>query len=616
MARLPVTEEELIARYGPHLNEAPPGGWDARPRVDRVVEHPLLLLRPAVRHQAEGARQRGRRLRALVRVPVQRGQALPEGREALPPGQPPRPAVAPDGARPVVARRLPADRVGRRARPRRRPRSAASRATYGDDAFAMLSGVSLTNEKSYLIGKFARLALHTANLDYNGRFCMVSAGAGNKKALGVDRSPNPWSDIPLADVVWVAGIERRRDFPDHDELHLAGARPRARADRAGPTCRPARPHRRPVPPGPPGIRLGALRRGAPRADPQRLARPRVHRRPHRRLRPGRRRGRGHDPGVGGRRSPACPPQRIEQAAEWWGTSATGMLLHARRHRAADEGRRQRRWRRSTSASRPASSASPAAACRRSPARATARAGASTATSATSSPATATSRNPEHRAAHRRACGAATRRDPRQGHPRPGDHRGDPRGRDQGSAVDLLQPGRVGARLELHRGGARQARVLRRDRLLPVRVGQHADVVLARLAARGGRGHLDHAARGASSRSTRRSTRPARRAATGRSCSTSRTGWARASTSRTRTPSRSSRSCASRRPAEPPTTAAPPGSASRTRWACSGRSPRSATPARRACSRAASSSTPTARPASTACRSASRPRSSTTSTRSG
>ena len=63
-------------------------------------------------------------------------------------------------------------------------------ATYGDDAFAMLSGVSLTNEKSYLVGKFARLALHTANLDYNGRFCMVSAGAGNKKAFGIDRAAN------------------------------------------------------------------------------------------------------------------------------------------------------------------------------------------------------------------------------------------------------------------------------------------------------------------------------------------------------------------------------------------------------------------------------------------
>ena len=77
--------------------------------------------------------------------------------------------------------------------------------TYGKDSFALLSGVSLTNEKSYLIGKFARLALQTANLDYNGRLCMVSAGAANKKALGIDRASNPWSDIPLADVVFIAG---------------------------------------------------------------------------------------------------------------------------------------------------------------------------------------------------------------------------------------------------------------------------------------------------------------------------------------------------------------------------------------------------------------------------
>ena len=42
---------------------------------------------------------------------------------------------------------------------------------------------------------------------------MVSAGVGNKKALGVDRNPNPWSDIPLADVVWVAGSNVAETFP-------------------------------------------------------------------------------------------------------------------------------------------------------------------------------------------------------------------------------------------------------------------------------------------------------------------------------------------------------------------------------------------------------------------
>src|SRR5690606_36087479 len=30
-------------------------------------------------------------------------------------------------------------------------------------------------------------------------------GAANKKAFGIDRAANPWSDIPLAEVVWIAG---------------------------------------------------------------------------------------------------------------------------------------------------------------------------------------------------------------------------------------------------------------------------------------------------------------------------------------------------------------------------------------------------------------------------
>src|SRR5439155_2222685 len=77
--------------------------------------------------------------------------------------------------------------------------------TYGKDSFAILTGASLTNEKAYLMGKFARVALQTANIDYNGRLCMVSAAAASKKILGIDRSANPWSDIPKAKVILVAG---------------------------------------------------------------------------------------------------------------------------------------------------------------------------------------------------------------------------------------------------------------------------------------------------------------------------------------------------------------------------------------------------------------------------
>jgi assimilatory nitrate reductase catalytic subunit len=77
--------------------------------------------------------------------------------------------------------------------------------THGANAFGILSGASLTTEKTYLMGKFAHMCLRTSNIDYNGRLCMVSAGAGNKKAFGIDRAANPWDDIPGTDVIIVAG---------------------------------------------------------------------------------------------------------------------------------------------------------------------------------------------------------------------------------------------------------------------------------------------------------------------------------------------------------------------------------------------------------------------------
>jgi assimilatory nitrate reductase catalytic subunit len=76
---------------------------------------------------------------------------------------------------------------------------------HGPQAFAVLSGASLTVEKAYLMGKFARICLKTPYIDYNGRLCMVSAGAANKKALGIDRAANPMSDVLSAEVVWISG---------------------------------------------------------------------------------------------------------------------------------------------------------------------------------------------------------------------------------------------------------------------------------------------------------------------------------------------------------------------------------------------------------------------------
>jgi assimilatory nitrate reductase catalytic subunit len=106
-----------------------------------------------------------------------------------------------DPTRPDGFRAVPyAEAIGRVASEIQRIQSA-----YGNDAFGVLGGASMTTEKCYLLGKFARVCLKTRYIDYNGRLCMVSAGAGNKKAFGIDRAGNPMSDIPLADVVWVGG---------------------------------------------------------------------------------------------------------------------------------------------------------------------------------------------------------------------------------------------------------------------------------------------------------------------------------------------------------------------------------------------------------------------------
>jgi len=69
----------------------------------------------------------------------------------------------------------------------------------GRDTVGVFGGGSLTNEKAYLLGKLARVALGTANIDYNGRYCMSSGAAANNKAFGLDRGlPFPLEDLENA----------------------------------------------------------------------------------------------------------------------------------------------------------------------------------------------------------------------------------------------------------------------------------------------------------------------------------------------------------------------------------------------------------------------------------
>src|ERR1700704_671368 len=85
---------------------------------------------------------------------------------------------------------------------------------HGPDAVGVFGGGSLTNEKAYWLGKFARVALGTSNVDYNGRFCMSSAAAAASKAFGVDRGlPFPLADIPGASAILLIGSNVAETMP-------------------------------------------------------------------------------------------------------------------------------------------------------------------------------------------------------------------------------------------------------------------------------------------------------------------------------------------------------------------------------------------------------------------
>lgn len=93
-------------------------------------------------------------------------------------------------------------------------RIADTQRRHGVDAVGVLGGGGLTNEKAYWLGKFARVALGTANVDYNGRFCMSSAAAASTRAFGIDRGlPFPLADISHAPVILLIGANPAETMP-------------------------------------------------------------------------------------------------------------------------------------------------------------------------------------------------------------------------------------------------------------------------------------------------------------------------------------------------------------------------------------------------------------------
>ena len=201
MARLPAPAEALADAFGPHLSYEPPGGFAARAAPDRKVNTHCCFCGQQCGVTLLVKDERVVGIEPWEEFPFNQGKLCPKGiKRYLQNNHPDRllhPLVRTGRGFGRIpwdeALDLVAERVGR------------LQARYGRDSVAVLSGASLTNEKAYLMGKFARLAVGTRHVDYNGRLCMVAAGAGNLRAFGIDRAANPWADIVSTDLVMVLG---------------------------------------------------------------------------------------------------------------------------------------------------------------------------------------------------------------------------------------------------------------------------------------------------------------------------------------------------------------------------------------------------------------------------
>jgi assimilatory nitrate reductase catalytic subunit len=204
MAQSPTNRLDIIEQFGPHLAYAAGRRLDEGIEPDRLVKTHCCFCGQQCGIQLKVKDNELIGFEPWEDFPFNRGMLCPKGVKRYLQGSHPdrltsalqRDPTASGGFRPLdyeAAVQRAAEAIGR------------IQAEHGHGAVAVLSGASLTTEKTYLMGKFARVCLKTPYIDYNGRLCMVSAGAANKKAFGIDRAANPWSDVVGAEVVWISG---------------------------------------------------------------------------------------------------------------------------------------------------------------------------------------------------------------------------------------------------------------------------------------------------------------------------------------------------------------------------------------------------------------------------
>ena len=204
MATIPVDEKQIIDRFGPHLSVMTGDRLSTSVEPERLVKTHCCFCGQQCGIQLKVRDNQVIGFEPWEEFPFNRGMLCPKGVKRYLQGSHPdrlltalrRDPSAPDG----FAAMPYAEAIARTASEIQRLQS-----THGAGSVGVLGGASLTTEKTYLLGKFARVCLKTPFIDYNGRLCMVSAGAANKKAFGIDRTTNPWADMIGSGVIWVAG---------------------------------------------------------------------------------------------------------------------------------------------------------------------------------------------------------------------------------------------------------------------------------------------------------------------------------------------------------------------------------------------------------------------------
>ena len=203
MAKAPISEEALKEQFGPHLNYVPPGGWkdESIHPAEKLVKTHCCFCGQQCGIQLKVRDNRIIGFEPWEDFPFNHGMLCPKGVKRYMQSSHPDRLLTPmmrrtNGFQPATWDEALDFTVGR---------IRDIQAKYGKDAIAIYGGASLSTEKSYLLGKFARVALGTRHIDYNGRLCMVSAGMAYKLAFGIDRSTIPWSEIPKAEVLFVIG---------------------------------------------------------------------------------------------------------------------------------------------------------------------------------------------------------------------------------------------------------------------------------------------------------------------------------------------------------------------------------------------------------------------------